>query len=129
MENDLKVTTKTKTKTTTTTMATATIATTTTKKKVTVDDPAISSNGVHIRIKKRTMRKFITIVEGLHQIFTDKDDLERFAKKLRKTLNCAVSIDKETNNLTIQGDHRETIKKMLVDYKIVSEDNIKIHGF
>ena len=86
---------------------------------------------INIRVQQRNGRKSWTMVEGLENI---KDiDLKKFNKFIKKSLCCNGSIKKsDVNNekiLQFQGDHREDIKKIIIQQFQISEENIIIHGF
>ena len=83
---------------------------------------------VHLRLQMRTVRKSITIVEGLS--FEQATKVLKDIRKLFST-NGAV-IGKEGDDDIVfqcQGDNRMKIKKYLIDKEITSKENIKVHGF
>lgn len=84
---------------------------------------------IHLHIKKRNARKYITTVEGLAQRGID---IKKFVTDLKPKLCCAGTICKNDNNIEIvqlQGDHREALSEFLQDkYNVVKYDIIK-HGF
>ena len=82
---------------------------------------------VHIRIQSRTTRKSILTITGLENDL----DLKRILKYLKKNLKCnrAVISDKIYGEIIqLQGDHREAIKRFLLDTSICVKDQIIIHG-
>ena len=82
---------------------------------------------VHVRIQARNRRKCILTVQGLD----DDLDLKKICKFLRKHLKCngAVVTDKTHGDIIqLQGDHRETVKKFLVDNEICTSEQVIIHG-
>ncbi len=85
------------------------------------------NNKIHIRIKQRNAKKYITFIE---QLPTDIN-LSLLLKEMKKTLHCNGSIQKTENGEYIQlfGDQRETVKKFLLDNKISDNINIIIHGY
>ena len=88
---------------------------------------------IHISIKKRNGRKCITTVEGLDKVERpNKMELKKFLKKvttmLKKKFVCGASISGE-NAIVLSGDHRDKIKEFLLEYKMATEEQIKIHGF
>lgn len=89
---------------------------------------------IHIKIQKRNGRKYWTFIEGLDKIDlppnkTVDSFLEDILKKLKKLLNCGANIEKPDNIIKLMGDHRSEIKQFLMNLKIVSDDQIKMHGF
>ena len=92
------------------------------------DEGGGNSSKVHLRIQKRSGRKYITIVEGL----SAEIDSKKLLKLLRKELNCNGSIQKDSeDNAIIQltGDQRETVAKFFVENKVVeSKECIIMHG-
>ena len=82
---------------------------------------------IHLRLQQRTVRKSITIVEGM-----TKDNGEIMVKYLRKSLNTNGNVCKDSEGNTIiqfQGDKRKDIRRYLIDNGIISKKNITIHGF
>ena len=47
---------------------------------------------------------------------------------LKKKLVCGAFIDNE-NIITLNGDHREEIKKFILERNMAKEDQIKMHGY
>lgn len=102
-----------------------------------LDQANIQANDmIHLRIQQRNGKKCITTVEGLKD--TKETPMKEIAQKMRKTFNCSASIVfamvdgvKNTKEKCIQlsGDKRNDIKKFLIDFKIVEENKIKIHGY
>lgn len=87
------------------------------------------TNKVHIRVFKRTGRKYTTIVEGLDQTL----DFKAILKKLRKEVlfcNGKVETNKETDEKTIklQGDHQEKLIIFFGSELAINKDNIIVHG-
>lgn len=83
---------------------------------------------IHIWLRQRTTRKYITEVQGLA---TDLN-LNKIMKYWRKEFNCSVAKVLNKNKekiLRLQGDQRELIHKFLLQEKIIDKEYIKIHGF
>ena len=83
---------------------------------------------VHVRVHQRNRRKCILTITGLASDL----DLKKICKALKRIFKCngAVVQDEEFGMvIQIQGDHREGVKKFLVEEEIVSKDVIVIHGF
>lgn len=100
---------------------------TTTATTVTTADTA--GDKVHIRVFKRSAKKYITIVEGLDQTL----DFKGILKKLRKDVlfcNGKVVKDKETElqTLKLQGDHQEKLIQFFTTELSIKEDDIVVHG-
>ncbi len=88
-------------------------------------DRDFETKKVHIRIQQRNGKKCWTIVEDL----PENIDIKDFIKNIKNTCNSGGSIvDKEKRILQFNGDHRMTIKNILVDKKICLLENIVIHG-
>jgi len=90
---------------------------------------------IHIKIQKRNGRKCWTIVEGLDKLElpsnlkTMDDFLDAITRKFKKSFNCGATVKKPENAVHLNGDHRDVIKKFLIETKLVNEDQIKLHGF
>jgi translation initiation factor SUI1 len=84
---------------------------------------------VHIRVFKRSAKKYITIVEGLDKSL----DFKGILRKLRKNVlfcNGKVVNNKETEiqTLKLQGDHQEKLIDFFTDELSIKKDNIVVHG-
>ena len=83
---------------------------------------------VHIWLRQRTSRKYITEVEGLAKDL----NIKKIMKYWRHMFNVSVS---RTHNkdgkriIRLQGDQRDKIYKFLIEEKIIDKENIKTHGF
>ncbi len=80
---------------------------------------------------KKIKNKNKTYVYGLEKIIIEKDNLEIFLKKIKKKLGCGgiLGIDEEKNNyIEFMGDHRDKIKSILLEEKIITEDKIELKG-
>jgi translation initiation factor 1 len=86
-------------------------------------------SNIHIRIKQRSAKKTITIIEGLAEDL----DLKKIAKVLRRQCKVMASVITKDGETVIQmsGDQRETVKRFLIDMHVWEEPDlpIKIHGF
>lgn len=86
---------------------------------------------VHIRIKKRTNRTYITTVEGI----PPKIDKKKVLRHIKKTYSCNGSIlnknidGSEVEILQFSGDQRAGVSLFLIAEGIASNRNIITHGF
>jgi translation initiation factor SUI1 len=88
---------------------------------------------IEISIKKGRGKKQLTSVAGLDQVERpERLPLAKFLKiqttKLKKQFVCGGFID-NNNVITLNGDHREEIKKYILEKKMAKEDQIKVHGY
>lgn len=93
------------------------------------NDNTIKKIEFHIRIQQRNGKKSITTLDGLNYITDNNKIIENIIKEMRKKFSCSVTYKKELNSLQMQGDHREGIKKFLIEYELAKPEDIKIHGF
>lgn len=89
---------------------------------------------IHIKIQQRNGKKSFTTVEGLDKIELPAnkkmdDFLNDIAKKFRKSFNCISTVSKKDNSIKLSGDQRDNISNLLINAKLVNQDQIKIHGF
>lgn len=77
-------------------------------------------NQVHIYIKQRTGKKYITLVTNIKQS-------QKIIQDLRHSLCCSAQIIDDT--ISLSGDQRESVKQYLIKKNIASKNNIIIHGF
>jgi translation initiation factor SUI1 len=88
---------------------------------------------IHIRVQVRNGKKSWTFIENLDKVEQTTDKKEQFmeneAKALKSLLHCSATIKKPENTIQLQGDHRDKIKKYLLDKKYVRDAQIKMHGF
>lgn len=92
--------------------------------------PSHPTSNIHIRLKQRNGKKCLTLIEGLASDL----DLKRIAKALRQTFKTSGAVITTESGELIQlaGDHRESVKKFLIDYRIWDTEQdpvIKVHGF
>lgn len=93
----------------------------------------VNKNGpVHVWIRQRTGRKYITEIEGLA---TDLN-LKKIARYMRHDFKCSVAKVKKQigensyiNILKIQGDKRDQVVEFLHTENIIDKKYIKVHGF
>ena len=84
---------------------------------------------IHLRIQKRSGRRFITLVEGL-----DKNlDLKKIVSFWKKEFCCTGSIkkiqDTDDHIVSLTGDQRQLISSFLIEQQIASKHQIIIHGY
>jgi translation initiation factor 1 len=95
-------------------------------------DPFESENDnenkkVHIRVKQRKGRQYITTIEGL----ADDLNLKHITKALKKAFNCNGTIRDDSDYGTIMqlsGDQRINVRDFLIDQEVCSKDQLVIHG-
>ncbi len=84
---------------------------------------------ITIRCKK-IKGKNKTCVYNLDK-FMEQDKVEEFLKKIKKKLGCGGLITEDDDNITnieFMGDHRNTIKEILVNDKIAASNKIELKG-
>lgn len=85
---------------------------------------------IHVRTKQ-TGKRWLTTIEGL-----DADlDLGRIVRALKKTLHCAVSVERDNSDIEViqlQGNQRDFVCGWLVQNEILTEKEAKerlvVHG-
>jgi translation initiation factor SUI1 len=82
---------------------------------------------VHITVQQRNSRKYITNVADIPEIY----DLPKILKYIKRINKCGGSIVKDNDSEVIQvtGDQRQNIKNFFIDYNVMEQDQIIIHGF
>lgn len=84
---------------------------------------------IHLHVKKRTARKYITTIEGLVNRGIDPN---KFITTIRKKLCCNGSVVKNKSGeevIQLQGDHRDDLTKVLQEKFQVKDYDIIKHGF
>ncbi|MEM4680329.1 MAG: stress response translation initiation inhibitor YciH, partial [Nanopusillaceae archaeon] len=71
-----------------------------------------------IRTEKRSYGKIVTIIDGIEQNIA-----ENLVKKLKQKLGCGGTY--KNGAIELQGDHRDKIKKLLIDEGF-KEENIEV---
>jgi len=82
---------------------------------------------VHIRVQQRNARQRITTIAGIPKVV----DHKRILKFMKKNLSCNGSTVKHEEHGTIiqlQGDHRESVSKILISQGICDKKQVHIHG-
>ena len=83
---------------------------------------------VHIWLKQRSSRKYVTEVQNLAKDL----NLNKIVKCWRHEFHCAVAKIKTKDKgkiLRLQGDQRQLVLNFLVQEKIIAKEKIKVHGF
>lgn len=83
---------------------------------------------VHIRVQQRNGRKAVTTIQGLPNDL----DLKKILKALKKEFCCNGCIVEHKDLgkiIQLTGDQRQTASNFLVKEEIITESNLKIHGF
>ena len=88
----------------------------------------IEINKIHIYLKQRTGRKYITEIFGIN--FNNEERLKTFAKDLRKKFSCCCSIEKNDNitYLRLSSKDINSITNFILKTFNISKDKITIHG-
>lgn len=83
---------------------------------------------VDIFIEQRNGKKSWTKIHGLNNY---NIDLKPHLKNIKKLLCCNGAIKDDNNNkiIILQGDHRLTYKRFLINNNNIRENFINIHGF
>lgn len=79
---------------------------------------------------KKIKGKNKTCIYGLEKVL-DKPKLEDFLKNIKKKLACGGLFTEDDDKIMMiefMGDHREKIKKILIDEKIIAADKIDLKG-
>jgi len=86
---------------------------------------AIQENIITIQLTK-LRNKYITSIEGISYLSSDTDFLKNTSVLLKKQLCCGASI--KNNNIELQGDHIEAVKKYLINEHKIDIKTIIIKG-
>lgn len=76
---------------------------------------------IKIRLDVRKFGKPVTLIDGLPN---DKDLLKHLAKFFKTKLAAGGTFREEEGRIEIQGDHRQRVKKILVEELGIPEENI-----
>lgn len=91
------------------------------------DDDGELADLIHIRLHKNGKRT-LTSISGI----PEKYDIITIKKHLIKALSCNGSIQDSTafgNVIQFQGDLRQDIKEFLLEEKICSAEDVRVHGY
>jgi translation initiation factor 1 len=81
-----------------------------------------------LRIQQRNGRKTLTTIQGLPQELDQKKLLKAFKKVF--ACNGTIVDDEEMGQvIQLQGDHRQKVYNFLIEERIASKDDVKVHGF
>ena len=83
---------------------------------------------VHLRVQKRTGKKFLTTIQGIPPKFS----LKKLLKAFRKEFCCNGTIveDPELGSIIqLQGDKRKEVAEFLLSESVVDKANLQVHGF
>ncbi|GKT37079.1 Eukaryotic translation initiation factor SUI1 like protein [Aduncisulcus paluster] len=86
---------------------------------------------VHIHMKQRKSRKYVTIVKGINPRF----DFSLILKEFKKKSGCNGVVMEKNNDagemwkeIHLQGDHRFSMKAFLLENGLAKKERIKVHG-
>lgn len=71
---------------------------------------AKESQKIIVRDEKKKFRRVYTVIEGIDQ---KEIDLDQLAKELKAKLACGGTV--KENRIELQGDHRQKVKKILIE--------------
>lgn len=84
------------------------------------EDIAKTDQNIKVTKDKKRYGKIMTVISG----FDKGIDLKKIAKTLKNEFACGGTFDKEKGTIELQGDHKDNIKKALVNLGF-SEDSIE----
>jgi len=88
----------------------------------------VGGTRVHLRVRQRTGRSFVTVVEGLSEDL----DLKKILKAFKKNFKCNGSLKKKDEDkdaiIQLSGDQRLRCRSFLVELGLCSASQITIHG-
>jgi translation initiation factor 1 len=91
------------------------------------EEDKLTETEIHIRMRQRNGKSFITTVEGLDP----KIDKKKILGVLKRKLNCNGTIlnDEEHGEIIqMQGDQRKSIAAFLISEKLATKNNVVLHG-
>ena len=83
---------------------------------------------VHIQFQQRTVRKCLTLIQGL----PDDLDFKKLVRHFKKLWNCngtVINDDEWGQVIQLQGDTRNSVAQFLIDEGLATKEQIKKHGF
>lgn len=84
---------------------------------------------IDIRLFDRKNRKYQTMICGLSTVFGI--NFEELCRTLKKKLNCGCHTVEHREYgfvIVLTGDHREEVKKLIIQRGYAKADNITLHG-
>lgn len=91
-----------------------------------IDTSAKPTKAVHVWVRQRTNRTYITTIEGLDETL----DHKKLCRALQKEFKCGggkvTATDDKGTTIQLAGDHREALKKFLVDEGLA--EKVITHG-
>ena len=85
-------------------------------------EETLFNNKIHIYVKQRTIRSYITTIKGIPQ----EIKLEKLLKLLKTKFNCNGNI--KDGAIQIQGKYNMMLVEYLDTLKIASKEDIILHG-
>lgn len=83
---------------------------------------------VHLRVQKRTGKKYLTTIQGIPTKFSLKKLLKAFKKEF--CCNGTIVEDEELGSIIqLQGDKRKEVAEFLLSESVVDKANLQVHGF
>jgi translation initiation factor 1 len=93
-----------------------------------LDEELTPGGYIHIRIRQRKNKKYITTIEGLSADL----DLKRICGALKKNFNCTGQVVQDSDEvevISLTGDQRQQVRDFLITEGIVKKEQVKVHGF
>jgi translation initiation factor 1 len=85
------------------------------------------NNIIHIRIQQRNGRKCLTLVHGIAEDL-DLKKILRYLKKIYSTNGNVIKDEEHGDIIQLQGDQRNNVYEALIEWKIASKEDIRVHG-
>ncbi len=82
---------------------------------------------MHLRVKPRKGRKYVTTIEGLSEDL-DKTKLIRAMKKSFQCNGNAVLHEEHGEIIMLSGDQRANVRQFLIDQEVCADIQIVMHG-
>lgn len=93
-----------------------------------IKDDNVNRPILHLRIRKRSSKKAVTILQGLPENF----DCLSFVRDGCKTMCCGGVIKNDSKYgkiIQFTGDNRKILMEYIIEKQLTSKDRIKIHGY
>jgi translation initiation factor 1 len=75
------------------------------------EDLAKTDQSIQVALDKKRYGKMMTVISG----FDKEIDLKKISKSLKNKFACGGTFDKEKRLVELQGDHKEKVKKALIE--------------